>query len=200
MAHMIQTMVQEHLSESVQDEYRLHILEEAHAADLFKLVDHNRAHLRKWLPWVDGTKNVDDSLAFIRMSLDECVQDKALHLGIWKADQLIGIIGFHVFDWKNKKTSLGYWLDESHQGSGAMTACCRTLVDFAFNALSVNRVEIRCAVKNARSITIAERLGFIREGIARQAEWLYDHFVDHVVYSMLLSDWRSGKTLTQNCP
>jgi ribosomal-protein-serine acetyltransferase len=27
-------------------------------------------------------------------------------------------------------------------------------------------------------------LGFDEEGVVRRAEWLYDHFVDHVVYAM----------------
>ncbi|MBI3110076.1 MAG: GNAT family N-acetyltransferase, partial [Ignavibacteriales bacterium] len=33
------------------------------------------------------------------------------------------------------------------------------------------------------------RLGFRPEGKIREAEWLYDHFVDHLVYGMLAPDW-----------
>lgn len=36
-----------------------------------------------------------------------------------------------------------------------------------------------------------ERLGFINEGTIRDAEWLYDHSVDHVVYGLLSRNWRS---------
>jgi ribosomal-protein-serine acetyltransferase len=31
--------------------------------------------------------------------------------------------------------------------------------------------------------------GFVEAGTMREAEWLYDHFVDNVVYSMLDRDW-----------
>ncbi|WP_434547761.1 hypothetical protein [Peribacillus frigoritolerans] len=33
-----------------------------------------------------------------------------------------------------------------------------------------------------------EKLKFF-EGCIRQAEWLYDHYVDHIVYGMLVKDW-----------
>jgi ribosomal-protein-serine acetyltransferase len=70
-----------------------------------------------------------------------------------------------------------------------MTASCGCLLDYAFRNLGMNRVEIRCATGNTRSRAIPERLGFKEEGTVRQAEWLYDHYVDHVVYSMLRDEW-----------
>jgi ribosomal-protein-serine acetyltransferase len=50
-------------------------------------------------------------------------------------------------------------------------------------------VEVRAAPGNRRSRAIPERLGFRQEGILRDAEWLYDHYVDLVVYAMLADDW-----------
>ena len=71
-----------------------------------------------------------------------------------------------------------------------MTTACRAYVDHAFTRLDVHRVEIRCAVENRRSRAIPERLGFRLEGTLRDAEWLYDHFVDSVVYGMLADEWK----------
>jgi ribosomal-protein-serine acetyltransferase len=59
----------------------------------------------------------------------------------------------------------------------------------AFGELGLNRVVISCATENEKSCAIPERLGFRREGIERQAEWLYYRFVDHVTYSALASEW-----------
>lgn len=61
----------------------------------------------------------------------------------------------------------------------------------AFTALELKQVQIRCALDNHVSRAIPERLGFKREGIIPQAEWLYDHFVDLVVYGMLSEEWHT---------
>jgi ribosomal-protein-serine acetyltransferase len=76
-----------------------------------------------------------------------------------------------------------------------MTAACRAVVTEAFEHYGLHRIEIRCATKNHKSRAIPQRLGFVQEGILREAEWLYDHFVDLVVYSMLEQDWpgRTGR-------
>ena len=97
----------------------------------------------------------------------------------------MGMIGFHAMDWVHRRTSIGYWLDERAQGRGLMTAACRTMTLHALAELKLHRVEIRCAPENHKSRGIPIRLGFSEEGRLREVEWLYDHFVDHVVYSML---------------
>ena len=64
--------------------------------------------------------------------------------------------------------------------------------------MGLNRIEIRCATQNVRSRAIPERLGFKEEGLIRDAEWLYDHYVDHIVYGMLESDWVNYKKMVIN--
>jgi ribosomal-protein-serine acetyltransferase len=73
-----------------------------------------------------------------------------------------------------------------------MTKGCQALISYAFNDLELNRIEIRCATGNRKSCAIPERLGFVKEGVVRQAEWLYDHFVDHIIYGMLASEWKKA--------
>jgi ribosomal-protein-serine acetyltransferase len=86
---------------------------------------------------------------------------------------------------------MGYWLDAAHQGKGIMTAACREMIKHAFQELDLHRVVIACATENLRSRAIPERLGFKLEGVARQSEWLYDHFVDHAIYALLRPDEHS---------
>lgn len=70
-----------------------------------------------------------------------------------------------------------------------MTRACQAMITYAFHTMKLNKVEIRCATENVRSRAIPERLGFKEEGLIRQAEWLYDHYVDLVVYGLLASEW-----------
>jgi ribosomal-protein-serine acetyltransferase len=48
---------------------------------------------------------------------------------------------------------------------------------------------MHCAVGNTKSRAVPERLGFVQEGILHDAEWLYDHYVDLVIYSILKAAW-----------
>ena len=163
----------------------LELLCEDHAQELFELTDANKEYLREWLPWLDSNKYIQNTIDFIQYSRTQYEENNGLQLCIRFGGGLAGMVGFHRVDWLNHSTGIGYWLAEKFQGKGIMTASCRCLLDYAFGNLGMNRVEIRCATENKRSRAIPERLGFTEEGIIRQAEWLYDHYVDHVVYSML---------------
>ncbi len=164
-------------------------LELRDAEDLFPLVDGNRAYLREWLPWLDVTRTIDEMLAFIESAVRQQSSGLGFQAGIWYQNQLIGVIGYHHLEWANRSTCIGYWLAEPFQRRGLMTKACRTLVEYAFEDWHLNRIEIRCAAGNIKSRAIPERLGFASEGILHEAEWLYDHYVDHVVYGMLARDW-----------
>ena len=66
----------------IDDETELRILEERHAREVAELVDQNRTSLRKWLPWVDNSRTVEDSRAFIRSSLQQFAQNEGFQMGI----------------------------------------------------------------------------------------------------------------------
>jgi ribosomal-protein-serine acetyltransferase len=102
------------------------------------------------------------------------------------------VAGFHAVNWLHRSTSIGYWLDEQHQGQGIMTRAVHALVDQALLGWELNRVEIRAAPENQRSRAIPERLGFRQEGVLREAERVGDRYLDSVVYGMVSSAWRSA--------
>ncbi len=179
------------------DGAELRLLEERHAAELFALADRNRARLRQWLAWVDGNTDPAHTAAYIRRSLAAFAQGGAAACGIWVDGAIAGAIDHHDLNASNRSVSIGYWLSEELQGRGLMTRAVRAMCARAFGELGLNRVEIRVAVGNAKSRAIPHRLGFREEGTLRQILWLYDHFVDEVVYGMLAGEWSMGQSTTR---
>lgn len=163
-------------------------MEHRHARELFALIEANRAHLRAWMSWVDQRRTPGDVASYVATSLKQFAVGQALHVGIWQQGKLCGMINCYPIDWPNKASYLEYWLGAPQQGKGIMTASCRAVMDHLFGTLDLHRLTIRCAAENQRSRAVAERLGFTFEGLSRDAEWLYDHFVSHAVYGSLKAD------------
>jgi ribosomal-protein-serine acetyltransferase len=170
--------------------FELRLLEERQAASVFAVVDQERKHLREWLPWVDATHTEDDTLAFIRSSLEQFAGNNGFAAGIWNGRQFAGVVGTHKIDWLNRKVEIGYWLSREFQGKGLMTEACRAVVTHALGDLELNRVEIYCATGNQKSAAIPKRLGFVLEGTLRGRQFLHGQYHDSLVFSMLQRDWR----------
>jgi ribosomal-protein-serine acetyltransferase len=158
---------------------------------VFALTEANRTYLREWLPWLDGVRSAADTAEFIRTSERRTAEGHGFSFAIWYRRSIAGTIGHHFIDRNSRTTQIGYWVAAALQGRGITTRASAGIIDVSFTALDLNRVELRCATGNVRSCRIAERLGFRHEGVLREAEWLYDHFVDHNVYGLLKREWVS---------
>lgn len=160
------------------------------AEPLYAAIRRNWLLLREWLPWLVPGYSMRDMWAFLQENCRANEARAGLTSLICDGDEILGGISLHRFDIQNRATSIGYWLDAQHQGKGIMTRACRGMVNAAFREYGLHRVEIRCATENRRSAGIPRRLGFREEGVLREAEWLYDRWVDLRVFSMLEQDWK----------
>jgi ribosomal-protein-serine acetyltransferase len=172
------------------------LLDEGDAEELHELIDANRTYLARWLPWAEK-QTLDDTSSFIRKAREQLAENDGFQVAVIDGEGIVGVIGYHAVDWRNRLTSIGYWLAGEHQGRGTMTTAVRALVDHAFSAWGLNRVEIRAAVENRRSRAIPERLGFRQEGTLREAERVGDRYLDCALYSMLAANWPAGKSSRQ---
>jgi Acetyltransferases, including N-acetylases of ribosomal proteins len=176
-------------SYKIDAETELRLLEEADAEELYAAIDRNRVRLY----WLKPDYCFEDTKAFIKRDLHAFADNKGFRAGIWYKGRLAGSIRYNDIDWTNRKTELGYWIDEACEGKGLIAKACKVLIDYAFHQLKLNRVEIRCNLDNLKSRAIAERLGFKQEAVLREVYWHKDHFVDLVVYAMLASEWQSDE-------
>lgn len=167
----------------------LNLLTEMQAGELAALIDKNRSYLRQWLLWLDHSQTIKDSANFIRQVNDKWESQSGLTLGIFQCDILVGVINFHDFNWPQKSASMGYWLDADRQGQGIMSTACKSLIELGFVQLNLQTITISCAEGNQKSQAIPKRLGFQAHQTIPDKEWLYDHYVSHIVFKMTRQQW-----------
>ncbi len=175
----------------INNDLLLRYLTPADAPQLFSIVDKNRARLKQWLPWLDRNKIVANSEKFIEICINDYKSKKGFCFAVQYQSQLVGLASLQFVNSDNRSANIGYWIDQAYAGKGLVKNSAQCLMRYAFEELNLNRIEIRCATGNIDSQRIPEKLNFQFEGTARQCEWLYDHFVDHKVYSLLKSEYES---------
>ncbi|KAA0965456.1 GNAT family N-acetyltransferase [Sporosarcina sp. ANT_H38] len=176
-------------SYKVDDQIAIELLQQKDKEELYNLIDDNREHLRKWMQWVDKRTSSEDFETIIPMWITNYANNNGFDAGIRYNGKLVGMIGLHFVDWKNKSTSIAYFLSEEGQGKGVITRSVSSLMKYLFEEMNMHRIEIQCAGNNLKSISVPTRLGFVQEGIKRDGQWLYDHYEDLITFSMLKSDW-----------
>jgi ribosomal-protein-serine acetyltransferase len=184
--HILERVLHHELTEDV----NLRLLEESDADALYAVIAANRPYLARWLPWAAGETR-DATLGFIRATRRQIGENDGLQTLITREGRPIGMVGFHGIDWRTRSSSIGYWIAQDQQGQGIITRAVPVLLDHAFGAWRLNRIEIRVGVENLPSRGVPERLGFRDEGRLLQAERVGERWVDHVLYAMLAADWRT---------
>jgi ribosomal-protein-serine acetyltransferase len=155
---------------------------------VFGLVDAERERLRRWFPWVDPTRTVEDQRSWIERAVASEHDHEAN--GIWlTSSELAGTIGLTVNPLENGG-EIGYWVGSAYEGRGLVTRAAAALLDHGFDRVGLHRVQIRAAVHNDRSRAVAERLGFTQEGVLREQGLVSTgEYHDMAVYGILDREW-----------
>ena len=155
-------------------------LNQNNISELHQLIESNRSYLRAWLPWLDNIKLISDTATFIE-SISR--PQSAPHFGVFHQGKLCGVAGFNEIKDQAKVGTIGYWLAQSYAGKGIISTAVKELLAIGFEKLNLEKIEISCAKGNVRSRSVAQGLGFTYVKTLTDNEWLYDKYVDHVVYS-----------------
>jgi ribosomal-protein-serine acetyltransferase len=139
------------------------------AQALREAVEESREHIRPWLPFADAHQTVEESRDWIIQSNAKWLLRESMNSSVWDLDtgRFLGGLGLHAHVWEIRYFEIGYWLRKSAEGHGYMAEAVKLLVDYAFNELKANRLEIRCDERNERSASIPKRLGFAQEARLR---------------------------------
>ena len=177
----------------VYDQITIHLPKLEFAEEIFEIISNQQLYLGEWLPWVERTKSVKYLRAFLKDAARFNQGGQKLTTYVLYDGKIAGSVSFVKIDKEMRTAELGYWLREELQGKGIMTKACQRLIDYNFRTKAINRIEIKVATNNGKSIKIPERMGFLHEGTLRQAAFFYNQYFDMELFSLLKDDWLKMK-------
>jgi RimJ/RimL family protein N-acetyltransferase len=82
-------------------------------------------------------------------------------------------------------------LNPADWSKGFGSDATRIMVDYAFDSLNLNRIQLHVCAENAPAIKIYQKVGFVKEGVLRQAMYRNGSYCDFWVMGILKEDWQA---------
>jgi len=143
-----------------------------------------------WTSWCHTGYSREDFVQFLRRADNERFEDRAYDFYMIDESQprILGGCGIYHIDRAAAAGNLGYWVRSDAAGQGIATRAARLLVRYAIEDLDLERIEIVVAVGNRPSQRVAEKIGAVREGVARNRFRVRGQTTDAIVYSIIPAD------------
>ena len=104
--------------------------------------------------------------------------------------ELIGEAGLHHVDHFNRRCEVGIGIGREFWRKGFGQDAVRTLVDYAFEHLNMNRVELYVLADDPRAVGAYRKAGFVEEGRMRSHSWVQGEYHDALVMSVIREEWK----------
>jgi RimJ/RimL family protein N-acetyltransferase len=143
------------------------------------------AETSRWLPLPVPYTEHDARAWALGLVPSEWAQGEVASVAVVDAvtDELLGAVA--VTPGRDRTGEVGYWTAPWARGRGVAVRATRLHTAWAVEALALARVELLTDVRNTASQRVAEKAGFVREGVARavRAEPRGPARVDMVVWA-----------------
>ncbi|MFD0701802.1 GNAT family N-acetyltransferase [Myroides pelagicus] len=136
--------------------------------------------------------NLESERQWIINSIENHNKGKEVRLAVIEKDsgRLIGLVYLTNINYINRTGIMGYMIGESNaRGKGYAKEAVLQLLHYVFQQLGINRVSANVLATNQRSLSAMKKIGFIQEGILREAIFRNGHFIDLISFSILKSDF-----------
>ena len=113
-----------------------------------------------------------------------------------RSNTVAGCTRLAEISWKDERGQIGWtWIGKNCQGSGLNKAMKFLILQYGFEELNLNRIELKADERNLRSRKAIKGIGATEEGILRQHMKIHVGFLRNTVfYSILRSEWDEIKT------
>lgn len=158
----------------------------ADAGALAAAVQASQAEVGAWMDWCGPDYDLRSAVSWIESAMTARERGEAFEcLIMGGGDELLGCCGLNGVDVVNRRANLGYWVRSDVTGRGVARTAVRQLLDFAFSATHLERLEIVVAVGNAPSLAVAAAVGALNEGVQGRRLRIHGVFHDAVMFSVL---------------
>jgi len=159
-------------------------------SDVAALVDMCRdPEILRWTLVPSGYSDDDAYSRFERVERER-VAGRGIYLAVVDAhgDRLLGACDLLISPTDPKIGELAYMLSAAARGHGVMTRAVRLIALWGLRAQGLARIEILTHPENERSIAVAQRAGFRREGLLRSYRDRTAGREDRLIFSLLADD------------
>ena len=118
--------------------------------------------------------------------LDLAVVDKA-------TGETVGEVVLNEWDAANNSCSFRTLIGPRERGRGLGTEAIRLVIGYGFEQLGMHRISLEVYAFNPRARHVYEKVGFVEEGVLREALRYEDEWVDASVMSILASEWEQHR-------
>ena len=171
-------------SQKIDDDISIALVQESFAPKYTSLVQEQMDYLSQWLAWPAHCNSDQDFRLFAQRSLHDYADGKSMTCAIFYQGELVGNCSFNRINYDTLCAEVGYWLSKHHQGKGIITRVVKYLIDFAFEQLQLEKVQLSAAVENIASRKVAERAGMALEGVLTNQEKIGSRILDHAFYGI----------------
>jgi RimJ/RimL family protein N-acetyltransferase len=164
------------------------------APALHEAIVESRKQLRPWESFAEAFQTVEEAEDWIVRRSASWLLRERFSCGLWQrhSGRYLGQLELWPRGpdgWAIPAFTLAYWVRQAEVGQGYASEGVRLLTAYAFDALGAQRVELGIDAKNARSVAVARRCGFVLEGRLRHTGIEADGMlVDNLVFALVPSD------------
>lgn len=147
----------------------------------------NREHFARWSPPAPaGLYTIGHHEKTMADDAEAFVAHAAWRWWLTPLDEpglIVGTVRFSQVSYGPfRNAMLGYAIDAAHEGRGLMREALAAAIDEVFSPrVNLHRVQANVRPENLRSLALLERLGFEREGFAREYLFIDGAWRDHVL-------------------
>ncbi|MHA2249640.1 MAG: GNAT family N-acetyltransferase, partial [Candidatus Kariarchaeaceae archaeon] len=158
----------------------------------FKMLeDGNREYLDELLGGISKAVDSNETEKWVADLAHDWEIKERFVLGIWDKfnETYYGHIWIEPINWELPHFEIGWFVDKNHQGKGIITEATRRSIKFIFDDLQGQNIRVRVrdhGLYAQRSINIAERCNFRKEGLLRDTVKLDDGSIISEHYFSLL--------------